>query len=115
MNSRRSFSRVSRTISEIGETSSNNDRFLRQADKYGTEIDEIIDLEIEFENFKTNGLKILGPEVIYKRKMFERRNKFIKCIKEEEIQCLGNDTITLELLGKSIVDKLRKDYSFCHL
>ena len=27
---------VSRTISEIGETSSNNDRLLRQADKYGT-------------------------------------------------------------------------------
>ena len=47
--------------------------------------------------------------------MFEKRNKFIKCIKEEEIQCLGNDTITLKLLGKSIVDRLRKDYSFCHI
>ena len=53
--------------------------------------------------------------MIYKRKIFERRNKFIKCIREEEIQCLGDDTITLELLGKGIVDKLRKDYSFCHL
>ena len=53
--------------------------------------------------------------MIYKKKIFERRNKFIKCIREEEIQCLGDDTITLELLGKSIVDKLRKDYSFCHL
>ena len=40
---------------------------------------------------------------------------YLQCIKEEEIQCLGNDTITLELLGKSIVDKLRKYYSFCHL
>ena len=115
MNSRRSFSRVSRTISQIGETSSNNDRLLRQVDKYGTEIAEIIDLEIEYENFKINGLKIIKPEVIYKRKMFEKRNTFIKCIREEEIQCLGSDTITLELLGKSIVDKLRKDYSFCHL
>ena len=47
--------------------------------------------------------------------MFEKRNKFIKCIREEEIQCLGNDTITLKLLGKSIVDRLRKDYSFCHI
>ena len=45
----------------------------------------------------------------------KKRNKFIKYIREEEIQCLGNDIITLELLGKSIVDKLRKDYSFCHL
>ena len=116
MNSRRSFSGVSRTISEVGETSSNNNiRLLRQAGKYGTEIAEIIDPEIEYENFKTNGLKMLEPEVIYKRKMFERRNKFIKCIREEEIQCLGNDIITLELLGKSIVDKLRKYYSFCHL
>ena len=53
--------------------------------------------------------------MIYKKKIFERRNKFIKCIREEEIQCLGDDTITLELLGKGIVDKLRKDYSFCHL
>ena len=115
MNSRRSFSGVSRTISEVGKTSSNNDRLLRQVDKYGTETAEIIDSEIKYENFKTNGLKILEPEVIYKRKMFERRNKFIKCIREEEIQCLRNDTITLELLGKSIVDKLRKDYSFYHL
>ena len=115
MNSRRSISGVSRTISEVGETSSNNDRLLRHADKYGTEIAEIIDPKIEYENFKTNGLKILELEVIYKRKMFERRNKFIKCIKEEEIQCLGNDTFTLELIGKSIVDKQRKDYSFCHL
>ena len=88
MNSRRSFSGISRTISEIGETSSNNDRLLRQVDKYGTEIAEIIDLEIEYENFKTNGLKILELEVIYKKKIFERRNKFIKCIREEEIQCL---------------------------
>ena len=77
LNSRRSFSGVSRTISEVGETSSNNDRLLRHADKYGIEIAEIIDLEIEYENFKTNGLKILEPKVIYKRKMFERRNKFI--------------------------------------
>ena len=53
--------------------------------------------------------------MIYKKKIFERRNKFIKYIREEEIQCLGDDTITLELLGKCIVDKLRKDYSFCHL
>ena len=50
-----------------------------------------------------------GASQIYKRKMFERRNKFIKCIREEEIQCLENDTITLELSGKSIVDKLSKD------
>ena len=42
MNSRRSFFGISRTISEVGETS-NNDRLLRQADKYGTEIAEIID------------------------------------------------------------------------
>ena len=64
MNSRRSFSGVSRTISEIGETSSNNDQLLRQADNYGTKIAEIIDPEIEYENFKINGLKILEPEVI---------------------------------------------------
>ena len=43
MNSRRSFSGISRTISEVGETSSNNGRLLRQADKYGIEIAEIID------------------------------------------------------------------------
>ena len=55
MNSRRSFSGVSRTISEVGETSSNNDRLLRQDDKYETEIAEIIDPEIEYENFKING------------------------------------------------------------
>ena len=79
------------------------------------EIVEIIDLKIEYENFQINGLKILEPEVIYKKKIFEKRNKFIKCIKEEEIQCLGSDTIILELLGKCIIDKLRKDYSFCHL
>ena len=115
LNSRISFLGVSRTIYEIGETSSNNDRLLKQADKYGTKIMEIINPEIEYENFKINGLKILEPEVIYKKKIFEKRNKFIECIREEEIQCLGNDTITLELLGKSIVDKLRKDYSFCHL
>ena len=36
MNSIRSFSKVSRTISKVEETSSNNDRLLRQADKYGT-------------------------------------------------------------------------------
>ena len=59
MKSIRSFSGVSRTISEVGETSSNNDRLLRQADIYGTEIVEIIHPEIEYENFKTNGLKIL--------------------------------------------------------
>ena len=53
--------------------------------------------------------------MIYKNKIFEIRNKFIKCIREKEIQCLGDDIITLELLGKGIVDKLRKDYSFCHL
>ena len=53
--------------------------------------------------------------MIYKKKIFERRNEFITCIREEEIQYLGDDTITLELLGKCIVDKLRKDYSFCHL
>ena len=47
--------------------------------------------------------------------MFEKINKFIKCIREEEIRCLGNYTITLELLGKCIVGKLRKYYSFCHL
>ena len=62
MNSRRSFSGVSRTISEIKETSSNNDRLLRQADKYGKGIAEIINPEIEYENFKTNGLKIVRPE-----------------------------------------------------
>ena len=45
MNSRRLFLEISRTISETGEISSNNDRLLRQADKYGTEIAEIIDLE----------------------------------------------------------------------
>ena len=61
MNSRRSFSRIFRTISEVGETSSNNDSLLRQANKYGTEIVEIIDPETEYENFKTNGLKILEP------------------------------------------------------
>ena len=115
LNSRRSFLGVSRKIYEIGETSSNNYRLLKQADKYGTKIAEIIDPKIEYENFKINGLKILEPEVVYKKKIFEKRNKFIECIREEEIQCLGNDTITLELLGKSIVDKLRKDYSFCHL
>ena len=115
MNSRKSFSGVSRTTSETGETSSNNDRLLRQVDKYGTEIAEIIDPEIEYENFKINDLKILEPEVIYKKKIFEKRNKFIKCIREEEIQCLGSDTIILELLGKSIIDKLRKYYSFFHL
>ena len=54
MNSRRSFSGIYRTISEVGETSSNNDRLFRQADKYGTEIAQIIDPEIEYENFKTN-------------------------------------------------------------
>ena len=70
MNSIRSFSGIARTISEVGETSSNNDSLLRQADKYGTEIAEIIDPEIEYENFKTNGLKILEPEVIYKKKIF---------------------------------------------
>ena len=85
MNSRRSFSGISRTISEVGETSSNNDRLLRQADKYGTEIVEIIDPEIEYENFKTNGLKILELEVIYKKKIFERRNKFIKCMKKSNL------------------------------
>ena len=84
MNSGRSFLRVFRTIFEVGETSSNNDRLLRQADKYGIEIAEIIDPEIEYENFKTNGLKILEPEVIYKRKMFKRRNKFIN-ISEKKI------------------------------
>ena len=115
MNSRSSFFGISRTISEVGETSNNNDRLLRQTDKYGIKIAEIIDPEIEYENFKTNGLKILEPKVIYKKKIFERRNTFIKCIREEEIQCLGDDTITLELLGKGIIDKLRKDYSFCHL
>ena len=59
MNNRRLFSRVSKTISEVGETSSNNNRLLRQVDKYGAEMVEIIDLEIEYENFKINGLKIL--------------------------------------------------------
>ena len=34
------------------------------ADNYGTKIAEIIDPEIEYENFKINGLKILEPEVI---------------------------------------------------
>ena len=53
--------------------------------------------------------------MIYKKKIFERRNKFIKCNREEEIQCLGDDTIILELFGKGIVDKLRNDYSFFHL
>ena len=115
MNSKRSFLGVSRTISEIGETSSNNDLLLRQVDKYETKIAEIIDPEKEYENFKINGLKILEPEVIYKKKVIEKRNKFIKCIREEEIQCLGNDTITLELLGKGIMDKLGKYYSFFHL
>ena len=67
MNSIRTFSGVSRTIYEVGETSSNNDRLHRQADKYGTEIAEIIDPEIEYENFKTKSLKILEPEIIYKR------------------------------------------------
>ena len=38
MNRRRSFSRVSRKISEVGETSSNNDRLLRQVDKYRIKI-----------------------------------------------------------------------------
>ena len=115
MNNKRSFLRVSRTISETGETSSNNDRLFKQADKYGTEIAKIIDPKIEYENFKINGLKILEPEVIYKKNIFKKRNKFIKYIREEEIQCLRSDTIILELLGKGIIDKLRKDYSFCHL
>ena len=70
MNSRRSFSGGSRTISEIGETSSNDDRLLRQAHKYGTKIAEIVDPEIEYENFEINDLKILEPEVIYKKKIF---------------------------------------------
>ena len=72
MNSRRSFSEISRTISETGKISSNNDRLLRQADKYGTEIAEIIDPNIEYENFKLHDLTILEPEVIYKRKIFEK-------------------------------------------
>ena len=115
MNNRISFSKVSRTMAEIGETSSNNDRLLRQVDKYGTEKYEIIDPEIEYENFKINGLKILESKLIYKKKIFEKRNKFIKCIREEEIQCVESDTIILQLLAKGIIDKLRKDYSFCHL
>ena len=39
----------------------------------------------------------------------------MKCIREEEIQYLGNDTIILELLGKCVIDKLKKRYNFCHL
>ena len=115
MDSRRYFSGISRTILEIGETSNNNARLLRQADKYGTEIAEIIDPEIEYKIFKINGLKILEPEVIDKKKILEKQNKFINCIREEEIQCLGNDTIILELLGKGVIDKLKKNYNFCHL
>ena len=61
MNSLRSFSRISITITEVGETSINNDRLLRQAGKYGKEIAEIINPKIEYENFKINGLKILEP------------------------------------------------------
>ena len=75
MDSQRSFSRIFRTILETRETSNNNGRLLRQANKYETKIAEIIDLEIEYENFKINGLKILEPEVIYKRKILEKINK----------------------------------------
>ena len=71
--------------------------------------------DIEYENFKLNDLTILEPEVIYKRKIFEKINKLIKCIREKEIQCLGVDTIILELLGKGVIDKLKKNYNFCHL
>ena len=42
-------------------------------------------------------------------------NKFIKCIREEEIQCLGDDTILLQLLGKGVIEKLKKNYNFCYL
>ena len=85
MDSMRYFLGISRTILETRETSNNNDRLLRQADKYGTKIDEIIDPEIEYENFKINGLKILELSLIYKKKILEKQNKFIKCIREEAI------------------------------
>ena len=84
MNRKRSFSGVSRTISELGETSSNNDLLLRQADKYEIEIVEIIDPEKEYENFKINGLKILEPEVIYKKKVIEKINKFINLLEKKK-------------------------------
>ena len=113
MDRRRYFSGISRTILETGETSNNNNyRLLRQADKYETKIAEIIYPKIEYENFKINGLKILEPEVMYKKKILEKRSKYIR---EEEIQCLGNDTIILELLGKCVIDKLKKSCNFCHL
>ena len=84
MNRKRSFSGVSRTISELGETSSNNDLLLRQADKYEIEIVEIINPEKEYENFKINGLKILEPEVIYKKKVIEKINKFINLLEKKK-------------------------------
>ena len=52
---------------------------------------------MEYENFKINGLKILEPEIIYKRKILEKRNKFIKCIEEE-----------IQRLRKGVIDKLKK-------
>ena len=61
MNNQRSFSGISITVSETGKTSSNNDRLLRQVDKYGIDIAKIIDPYIEYENFKLNGLTILEP------------------------------------------------------
>ena len=51
MDSRRCFSGISRTILETRETSNNNDRLLKQADKNGTGIVESIDPKIEYENF----------------------------------------------------------------
>ena len=114
----RPFSGQHRTIIEQGESSQNNlmVRFLRQANKYGTKLTEIIDPELDYEKFTINGLEILEPEKIYEKKILERKNKFIRSIREDEVQCLGNDTIVMELLGKQIIDKLRKvEYRFCHL
>ena len=88
------FSGQSRTIIEQGDSSQDNlmGRFLRQANKYGTKLTEIIDPELDYEKFTINGLEILEPEKIYEKKILERKNNFIRSIRENEVQCLGNDT-----------------------
>lgn len=134
------FTGRSRTVAENPSTSGTSqndrptflDRILRRAKREDLQsADEVIDTNEDYETFADRGLGLLNPEVLYKtgfwtfRTGFFRhdhreeqfRTGFFRHHREEQVSCLANDAVNLDLINKESTRTLvnNEEYSYMNV
>lgn len=72
----------------------------------GLQLETLIDMDKGIELFRTNGLKALKPQILYKKGKFRGRSAFYRHEREQPVSSLEGYKVVLELIDKRPEEQL---------